>query len=792
MSLHPSPSLAANALVLDGRFRVLAHLGGGGMGEVYLAEQVSLGRKVALKVLRQDVSRQPGMSERFRREARLLSAVDHPAVVRVIDFGQSEEATCLVMELAEGQTLQVVLTHGPLEVRRAARVLTQLAEGLAAIHAQGIIHRDLKPENVVLTQGARGEQARLLDFGIARLMETELAAGVSQIGVVIGTPEYLSPEQGLGAPLDARTDVYAFGVLAYRVLGGVLPFPGPRARDFLMQHIGTPPVPILEVAPRLADFPTLAALVMQCLDKDPRARPQSALEVAAMLEAATRSMLTPAPSGSLQAVTPIPLTHIIPSTLGASRTQNLTVMMTDIKGFTELTARQTRQENARMLADHDRMLLRVVRAFRGRLVHTRGDALLVTFESPTEAVTCGMAMQDRLHRYNRERDEAEQVHVRVALHAGEVRVVDDSIVGEPMQVVQAVEAEAEAGEVVFTESVRLAMNRAEAPCEPRGAIALPGHPTPLALYRCTAAPEGPPFGNRDIARIKPNRVGEVLEDTARFLRRRARRLGPGAEAVYRGVSGQVRPWLYLGLDAVRALPPRLRTGLALVVLTAAGFGLVIWLSETPNGRARALLAKGEADSALTMLDPALKDSVASPEVRRTRAAIHHAQGQHAKELALLKAPEVSRGAAADSLVLRGVLEDLGAAEDDGAETLMKGYLLTLEHKPLQVRTRAWAVDPALAQKNWGALRYEDLITDLEPAELGPAYARWLTHWVDSDDCHARTVTARRLGELGVKEARPGLKRLSVDSHRSHAFLNPDCGQQAARGALKVLARSPRD
>ncbi len=170
------------------------------------------------------------MSERFKREARLLSSVEHPAVVRVIDFGQSHDATCLVMEFAEGETLLQALATAPLTPERGRRVLLQLAEGLAAIHSKGIIHRDLKPENVVLTPGPRGEQARLLDFGIAKLVQPDPdAKGLSQVGVVLGTPEYLSPEQAMGIPLDARSDVYSLGVLAYRMLSGALPFTGPNA-----------------------------------------------------------------------------------------------------------------------------------------------------------------------------------------------------------------------------------------------------------------------------------------------------------------------------------------------------------------------------------------------------------------------------------------------------------------------------------------------------------------------------------------------------------------------------------
>ena len=277
--------LPLNSLVLDDRFRVLGHLGGGGMGEVYLAEQVSLGRKVALKVLKREVGQQPGMSERFRREARLLSSVEHPAVVRVIDFGESEEGTCLVMELAEGETLLQALEKGPLEPERGRQVMIQLAEGLEAIHEKGIIHRDLKPENVVLTPGPRGEQARLLDFGIARLVEPDPdARGLSQVGVVLGTPEYLSPEQAMGAPLDARSDLYSLGVLAYRMLTGQLPFQGPNARDYLVQHVSATPRPLIQLAPRVASQPELASVVMRCLAKDPKTRPQAARDVVTALQ----------------------------------------------------------------------------------------------------------------------------------------------------------------------------------------------------------------------------------------------------------------------------------------------------------------------------------------------------------------------------------------------------------------------------------------------------------------------------------------------------------------------------
>ncbi len=252
------------------------------MSDVYLGEQVSLGRKVALKVLRQDMRARTGAPVRFQREAQLLASVDHPAVVRVIDFEQSAEATVLVLELAEGETLESVLMRGPLPPSRAVALMVQLAEGLAAIHEKGIVHRDLKPQNVVLSPTPRGEQARLLDFGIAKL--AELPEGmVSQPGQVVGTPAYLAPEQAGGQNLDSRTDVYSFGVVAYRLLTGMLPLPGPSPREFMLQHMFAAPRPIDEANPALKEHPELCALVMRCLEKNPDRRPVSGASLLAEL-----------------------------------------------------------------------------------------------------------------------------------------------------------------------------------------------------------------------------------------------------------------------------------------------------------------------------------------------------------------------------------------------------------------------------------------------------------------------------------------------------------------------------
>lgn len=314
--------MTSNRLVLGGRFELIRHLGGGGMSEVYLAEQRSLGRLVALKVLKRNLGSQWVMNERFRREAKLLSSVDHPSVVRIIDFESNEiDGTVLVLEYAEGFTLEQALAPGAFRPERALPVLRQLAEGLAVIHERGIIHRDIKPQNVVLSPTSSGEQARLLDFGIARLIELHQSRGglttpasepLSTIGQAVGTPAYVAPEQAMASAVSTRTDVYAFGVLAYRTLVGQLPFPGPETMDFLKQHVEMPAPALLTVAPQLAQWPALVHLVDDCLAKSPEARPRDGRAVVQALEGATPLSQVPLTTQTRQV-----LSAVTTRTLGA-------------------------------------------------------------------------------------------------------------------------------------------------------------------------------------------------------------------------------------------------------------------------------------------------------------------------------------------------------------------------------------------------------------------------------------------------------------------------------------------
>jgi len=270
-------------IVVDGRFRIESHLATGGMGEVYRAEHVHLKRPVALKLLRRVFSADVEMWGRFEREAQLVSKLENPHVVRIFDFGKTADGQLfLAMEFVEGETLEDRLKKGPLAPADAVEILAQVLDGLNEAHGLGVVHRDLKPPNIML--GHRrdgGERAKILDFGIARLADAlapEQNNRLTQMGMVVGTPAYLAPEQALADGVDHRTDIYALGCVAFELLTGRPPFLGNDLRKVISQHLTSAPVDPATLRPELARFPALCAAVLKALAKERENRFQNVLE----------------------------------------------------------------------------------------------------------------------------------------------------------------------------------------------------------------------------------------------------------------------------------------------------------------------------------------------------------------------------------------------------------------------------------------------------------------------------------------------------------------------------------
>ncbi|MDY0003276.1 MAG: protein kinase [Polyangia bacterium] len=277
--------------LLAGRFRIQSLLGEGAMGQVFVAEHEGLGRKVAVKVLHQFVEDDPRLVERFRREARAASNLDHPNIVTITDFGRTEEDQLyLVMEYIHGLSLAdatLKAAPGRLPFARVLSILVQICNAVDCAREAGVVHRDLKPENVLLGQGRSGQDVvKILDFGLAKMVDTPELSRLTRKGEVFGTPAYMSPEQARGDQVDHRSDLYSVGVMAYELLSGRLPFAYPSIVQLLRAHQGEVPArPSSHLGP--TDWPIPAdveAMVMRCLEKNPNDRPSSLTELRRLLE----------------------------------------------------------------------------------------------------------------------------------------------------------------------------------------------------------------------------------------------------------------------------------------------------------------------------------------------------------------------------------------------------------------------------------------------------------------------------------------------------------------------------
>ncbi len=262
---------------LPGGYVILELVGVGGMGRVYRAEQTNLGRTVAVKIVHPHLGGEESAAARFITEARAASSLNHPNSVSVIDFGKTEDDQLyLVMEFLRGKDLaRVQYEEGPLPFRRIINVLRQVLAALSEAHALGIIHRDLKPENVVLEPNRQGgDFVKVVDFGLAKIHDN--SPGITNPGIVCGTPEYMSPEQGRGDPLDARSDVYAMGIILYQLLTNQLPFEAENGAQVVLMHINEPPIDPRQLVPE-REIPTpLAEACLTALAKEPSKRFQDA------------------------------------------------------------------------------------------------------------------------------------------------------------------------------------------------------------------------------------------------------------------------------------------------------------------------------------------------------------------------------------------------------------------------------------------------------------------------------------------------------------------------------------
>jgi serine/threonine protein kinase/tetratricopeptide (TPR) repeat protein len=284
-TLQNPPRELTTGTTFAGRYHIIEELGRGGMGRVYKVTDTELNEKIALKLIRAEVAADADTVERFRNELKSARRIAHKNVCRMFDIGRAEGAPYITMEYVPGEDLKRLIRKiGQMPAGRTASIARQIAEGLAEAHAQGIVHRDLKPQNIMVDEGGN---VRIMDFGIARSLEGK---GLTGAGIMIGTPEYMSPEQVEGKPVDARADIYSLGIILYEMVTGRVPFEGDTPFVIGVKHKSEAPRDPRELNPQIP--PGLADLILRCLEKDREKRFRNAAEVIAELDTIEQAMPT--------------------------------------------------------------------------------------------------------------------------------------------------------------------------------------------------------------------------------------------------------------------------------------------------------------------------------------------------------------------------------------------------------------------------------------------------------------------------------------------------------------------
>jgi eukaryotic-like serine/threonine-protein kinase len=297
-AVNPRDQAQIIGTVIDGRYEIMQCVGEGGMGVVYKARQKSIDRLVAIKMLSSTLAKDKSWVQRFYNEAKACSRLHHPNTIRMFDFGQTSDGQLfMAMEFLDGDSLRQVITrNAPMDPMRVLKILIQCCASLSEAHNLGIIHRDMKADNIFLIDlPGSTDHVKVLDFGVAKLMMAEDFA--TQVGVVFGTPQYMSPEQGRGEPLTPRSDLYGVGILAYEMLTGSVPFSDGNPMTVIQMHLQSPVPPLPPVVPGLVQ-----TIVMRALEKDQKRRFASA---AAMMEEC-QTALAVLSTGPFQVMSPAP------------------------------------------------------------------------------------------------------------------------------------------------------------------------------------------------------------------------------------------------------------------------------------------------------------------------------------------------------------------------------------------------------------------------------------------------------------------------------------------------------
>lgn len=442
-----------------GRYRIESLIGRGGMGAVYLATDTALERRVALKVLSPELSDDARFRDRFIAESRIAASLDHPNIVPVYEAGAIDGQLFIAMRYIDGHDLSDVLAErGALPVALAVRIVAAVAAALDAAHAKGLVHRDVKPGNVLLAGTDEAPHVYLTDFGLTKRLGD---ASMTAAGQIVGSIGYVAPEQVEGRPVDARTDVYSLGCLAYEILVGAQPFRRDSEMAVLMAHVADPPPSLLAGRPELPE--ALDAAIARAMAKEPGARFAAAGEFATAVSEAVRPE-------------------------GGAITRGF--LFADLRGYTAYVERHGDAAASALLDVYRRMMRDTIARHGGAEIKTEGDSFYVVFPSASGAVMCGLSVVAAAAAHS-QADPEHPIRVGVGVNAGEAVAAAEGYVGSAVNIAARVCAQAKPGEVLVTDTVRgLTRTSGRLTFVPVGRRILKGIAEPMALFRAEPAGSG--------------------------------------------------------------------------------------------------------------------------------------------------------------------------------------------------------------------------------------------------------------------------------------------------------------
>ncbi len=743
----PRPA-ASPGRTLAGRYRLERRIGLGGMGEVWAAEQLALARPVAVKLLGSEAARQPEAMARFEIEARALARVDDEHVLRILDFGHDAElGFFLVTDRLEGELLSALLSRqARLGQERAVSIAAGILDGLLAAHRAGVVHRDLKPGNVMLVDRGGREVPKLLDFGIAKLLDAP-SLDLTESGVSLGTPQYLAPEQALGRAVDHRADLYAVGVLLFRMLVGRLPFEAPSVTALAVQHATATPPPL----PEDAGPPALAAVVARALEKDPERRYADA---AALRWALLEAVASPSAGPAFLASGPQPALSTTGPTLLPPPAAPAAGLRVAVVG-PGAPARAI----AAALAGAEEAL----RAFGGRLVRFAPDGLHAILPAAEEALPCAATIVDRVA----EAPAARGVEVRVAVTAATPSGAGLSLPGDALARLDAIVALGAPGEVLFAEEL--------VPPPPLAAAAHPGEdpgtrrPVQRLVPPLAAARRDLPFGGIGLGRL------DSL--WSRKVARGAERARTVAFGGFRG-GGELFGRTLRTLLVHALARPRLALGIAASVLACAAVATFALWPPRPEAAIERALARGRAVEARSIAEGLVAERPADAAARLLLARAHVASGESGRALVELRRAHELAPSVASSPAFGAVLARCLDQPDAGAAIA----LALLVGEGLEPALAAALSDPA-HHARWNAARA------LQALGLGARVDElelWARDLRGAPGCDQRSAALKRLARSEDPRALEALvdARLELAAAEQGALSCQELPQEIDRALLR--------